>query len=114
MYGLLSLHPWGYHSPVGGVCAKRAASLARHFFALLNVLYTLRTTPCFQSSHLQTFDGLICMQFPEVTAGCLDYCVSSVGGTIRSSVTFKHLQDTTSDASIQAYHLAICRRASGP
>ena len=55
MYGLLSLHPW-YHSPVGGVCAKRAAtvwyvtSLHSSVYCTLSGLHRVSSHPTFRPS----------------------------------------------------------------
>ena len=55
MHGLLSLHPW-YHSPVGGVCAKRAAtvwyvtSLHSSMYCTLSGLHRVSSHPTFRPS----------------------------------------------------------------
>ena len=41
------------------LCSHDALSLLRHSFAIPKVLYTLRTAPCFLSSHLKSFDDIL-------------------------------------------------------
>ena len=41
------------------LCSHDALTLLRHSFAIPRVLYTLRTAPCFLSSHLKSFDDIL-------------------------------------------------------
>ena len=58
------------------LCSHDALTLLCHSFAIPRVLYTLRTAPCFLSSHLKSFDDILRSTLS------IDHCEHSFGQRI--------------------------------
>ena len=52
--------------------ARDALLLLHHSFAIPNILYILRTAPCFRSSQLEVFDGTLCTILMDIVNAHLD------------------------------------------